>query len=292
MSAAASAWRDFLVQVDDEEPEEDVLVAAETFLFTKAKLTSPARAKGLGLEAFQKNSDWPEELPVQAFLSRVVMALDAAAAADRTAREMASTNRGAAGSMSSALSLASALAPPRTCDVPAVLASANLSKLPFVHQLDQSIVDKMNGETQEAKILSRHPFTYVDLTAKEVVPVWLHPEAVGGRITEDDAELDGMMQVNSLAKLGAALRSATEGTRFFRTLAQWSASYWRWVPMAVALGHLSWVQALAHNDTICAIVEEEKEEGKGPYLAFLYDDMLRRQLEKRFQKKKRPRPRC
>jgi hypothetical protein len=108
---------------------------------------------------------------------------------------------------------------------------------------------------------------------------------VGGRITEDDAELDGMMQVNSLAKLGAALRSATEGTRFFRTLAQWSASYWRWVPMAVALGHLSWVQALAHNDTICAIVEEEKEEGKGPYLAFLYDDMLRRQLEKRFQKK-------
>ena len=137
----------------------------------------------------------------------------------------------------------------------------------------------------EATIHQRQPFLYVDLTSKDVLPIWLHPKAVGGRFRQDEANLlNGDEPVDSLARLGAALRNATESQRFFRSFSQWSAAWWKYVPIAVSVSQLSWVSAIAHADVVAQIVETERAEGRSGYLAFFYDELLRRQLAARAAK--------
>ena len=51
-----------------------------------------------------------------------------------------------------------------------------MEKLLFVAQLEQSLVDKMHSETIEAMTSNRKPFLFVELSSKEVIPVWLTPE--------------------------------------------------------------------------------------------------------------------
>ena len=170
----------------------------------------------------------------------------------------------------------------RTADTSKLLREAGLAKLPFIAQLDQSLIDKMHNETVEAKSAGRKPFYFVDLAGKEVIPVWLTPEAVGGKFREEEAlSLTGGEQINSLTQLGQALRGATDSQRFFRSFIQWSASFWRWAPVAVAVGHMSWVAAILHHDNIAKLCEAERCEGRGPYLAFLYDELARRQIAAR-----------
>ena len=54
--------------------------------------------------------------------------------------------------------------------------------------------------------------------------------------------------------------------------------------MAVALEHVSWVPAILHHDVVCQIAEEERSAGKPVYLAFLYDEIVRRQIASRAPK--------
>ena len=51
--------------------------------------------------------------------------------------------------------------------------------------------------------------------------------------------------------------------------------------MAVAVGHWTWPAALLHHDNIAKLSEQERAEGKGPFLARLYDEMSRRQVAAR-----------
>ena len=139
----------------------------------------------------------------------------------------------------------------------------------------------MNQESVEAKAAGRKAFLFVDLTAKEVLPVWLTPESVGGKFNDEEAlSLAGGENISSLTQLGQAL-SATEGQRFFRSFPQWSAAYWRWVPVAVALDQASWVAAILHHDLVAKICETERNEGRGPYLGFIYSEMVRKQISAR-----------
>ena len=125
----------------------------------------------------------------------------------------------------------------------------------------------------EATPHQRQPFLYVDVNSKDVLPIWLHPNAVGGRFRQDEASLlNGDAPVDSLARLGAALRNATESQRFFRSFSQWSAAWWKYEPIAVSVSQLSWVSAITHADAVAQIVETEHAEGRSGYLAFFYDD--------------------
>ena len=56
---AEAAWRAFLTQVDEEEPETAILQAVEVFLFEKAKLKSSKAADGIRLNKFKAHADFP-----------------------------------------------------------------------------------------------------------------------------------------------------------------------------------------------------------------------------------------
>jgi hypothetical protein len=51
------------------------------------------------------------------------------------------------------------------------------------------------------------------------------------------------------------------------------------------MDQVSWVHILLHGDIISRIAEEERADKRPPYIAFLYDELLRRQVEKRAQKR-------
>ena len=103
--------------------------------------------------------------------------------------------------------------------------------------------------------------------------------------SQDADHMDGDEATSTLQQLGKALQGATEHSRFFRASAQWASAYWKWAAAAVALGHMEWTWCVAHHDVVCQIAEQQRQEGKGPYAAFLYDSMLRRQIESRVAKK-------
>ena len=278
---AQAAWRAYLEQIDDTAPDEGVLKAAEDFLYDKAELGGPKATDGITLQKLEAHPDFPKAFRVQAFLARVLRHIDSVARANEAAR---TANLGAPlpASASSARALADTLSPPKTADTSKLLREAGLNKLPFVAQLDQALIDKMNQESVEAKAAGRKAFLFVDLTSKEVLPVWLTPESVGGKFNDEEAlSLAGGEHISSLTQLGQALRSATEGQRFFRSFPQWSAAYWRWVPVAVALDQASWVAAILHHDLVAKICETERNEGRGPYLGFIYSEMIRKQISAR-----------
>ena len=273
-------WKTFLDTIDSEDTDKAVLAATEKY-FRDIRMATPAAAAGITNAMLSARTDFPGEPVVQAFIARTVDTLTAVAAARRTALEAGAGS--SAPNIGSALNLANTLAPPKRVDTVAELKKAGVENLPFALMLDQTLVDRMASETDAARATGRPAFLYVELASKEVLPLWIAPESVGGRPDDDDVRLADE-QVGSLAKLGQALKGATEAKRYFTSLAQWSAAYWKYAPFAAAFGHLTWSQVLLHFNSIMRLVEEEKLEGRGPSLAFLFDDMLRRQIEKRAEK--------
>ena len=55
--------------------------------------------------------------------------------------------------------------------------------------------------------------------------------------------------------------------------------------MAVACEHMSWPTALVHLDVISQLAEAERLKGRSPYVAFIYDQMVRQQWARRAEKK-------
>jgi len=274
-------WKSFLDTIDAEETDAAVLAATEKY-FRDIGMASPAAAAGITNAKLGARTDFPDNPVVQAFISRTVDTLTPVAAARRTALETAGATSSAP-NLGSAMGLATALAPPKRVNTVAELEKACVKDMPFALMLDQSLVERMSAETDAARAASRPAFLYVELASKEVLPLWIAPESVGGRPDEDEVRIEDE-HVGSLAKLGQAIKEATEAKRYFTSVAQWSAAYWKWAPFTAAFGHFTWSQALLHFNSVMRLVEEEKIEGRGPSLAFLFDDMLRRQIEKRAEK--------
>ena len=278
---STSAWHEFLPLVDDEETTQaDVLEATKKF-FLEVGLATPRQADGCTVQNLEKLDKWPTNPAVQAFVARAVRTLASVKLANEASRL---TQKAIEPSMQSALGLASQLAPPKRVDTEQLLRDANLASLPFVLQLEQPLIDRLDEETKAAKSASRIAFSFVDLTSPQVTPPWLLPEAVGAKYKpgdENEINLQGSDEVATLAKLGQALRGATENHRFFRSYSQWAPCWWRVVPFQVALGQLTWPQAIMHANTVAQIAEEERMQGKPPFTAFLYEELLRKQLEKR-----------
>ena len=285
-AVSSSPWIPFLKSVDDDEPEESELNAASEFM-TKL-FASPQKAYGVRFDALSKHPDFPKDLALQAFLSRALETLEAAQRAKNAAAQLASAKQQAAPqpSLSNAMGLASALAPPKSCDTQALLNAASMGDLPFVNQCDQAVWDRLHADTSEAKVQNRSAYAYIDLTSPGVLPIWLYAEAVGGKSNDiGEHDVDVGAEVQTLAKLGQALRGATAGRLFFRSVQQWNGAYWRYALVAIAAEQITMVQAAIHCDMIMQLAEQEKIERRPPYLAFLYDELLRKQIEKRVQKR-------
>ena len=282
-SLLSGEWAAFLDAVDEEPPIEAVAKTALKFLKDDVAFAKPSQAVGTTLDRLEKHADWPVDLPTQAFLARVLQTLEAIAAAKRVTAASASASGGGSGAppnLGSALHIANALAPLKTANTVELLKKIGLEDLPYAQQIDQTVVDRMWTESEAAKRESRQAFLFVDLTGKEVLPLWVPPEYVGGK-ADEDVDLSGDLSTSSLARLGQALNKATEGKRCFTSVAQWTATWLRYAPFAVACGHLSWSQIFIHSNSVLRIVEEEKAEGRGPFLAFVYDELVRKQIERR-----------
>jgi len=174
--------------------------------------------------------------------------------------------------------LAQALTEPQP-DVGTLLtASAQASLAPHM-LVEQAVWLVMRTEVCAARRAERTPFLYVDLTAQEVLPMWLPPEAVGAKLTlsgQADLPGDAGSSVNALSR---ALKAAYTTPRFFRTATQWSTCYWRWAAVAVATEMWTWPIALTYHDTVLRVMEESAAEG--PHLGIVHDDLQRRNWARR-----------
>ena len=167
-------WAAFLDAVDEEPPVEAVAKAALKFLKDDVAFGKPSQAVGTTLDKLEKHTDWPTDLPTQAFLARVLQTLEAIAAAKRVTAASASASGGGSGAppnLGSALHIANALAPLKTANTLELLKKIGLGDLPYAQQIDQSVVDRMWTESEAAKRETRQAFLFIDLTGKEVLPL-------------------------------------------------------------------------------------------------------------------------
>eukprot|EP00971_Amphidinium_carterae_P352537 6492642-Amphidinium_carterae.1 len=227
-------------------------------------------------------------LPVKAFLRR---ALRVITALEDTTAVAAATQQPASGPHMSAASLALQLAPSKEVNVVEKLKSVNphfskLDNMPFHMLPESSVWSLLQAENDAATASSRTAFSYVDLTSKEWLPLWIAPDAVGGKTIlpgDSDWLLSGDQTTTTLSAFGKALQQATQAPRFFRNLTQWVATFQRYSLVAEAMSQFSRKAACCHLHTVLRLAEEERIAGGSPYLAILYDDLLRKQFARRAQ---------
>ena len=114
-----ASWADFLKKVEDPSPGEAVVKATISWFTDTMKVESPALAEGYTEQMLE--DQFPKELPVQACIRRVLRAVDAVSQARRAQQ--------AAGTTSSAQSLAKLFLPSKVADVANLLHKAHMSKL-------------------------------------------------------------------------------------------------------------------------------------------------------------------
>lgn len=171
-------------------------------------------------------------------------------------------------------------------DVQMLLKGASCEGLPYELQAENQLWTALNADTAVAIKNGRVAFAYVDLTAKQVLPVWLPADAVGGKSMPISEELwDSSRSGSSIAQLGAALRAVTQSPRCFRSIAQWSSAFWRYAPVAVAVKQMNWPMALTHHATIMRLAEELRLTEGESIIAILYDQLRRQQWAKRAAQK-------
>ena len=76
--------------------------------------------------------------------------------------------------------------------------------------------------------------------------MWMAQEAVGDTtLRRGELDLDADANTYSLGALSKAFKGALEKSRFFKSLAQWSAVWHRYSPIAIAMEQMSWSNSLA-----------------------------------------------
>ena len=288
-------WEKFIKESEASAPDPADLKAVADFFKDKLGCANPGSLEGYSEANLQAGG--VDDLTPQrrALAIRVFRSADAVYSAKRYKKTLGAATTGlpspGAAGVASGLSLASALAPPGgspTADTTALLAVAGCSKLPYHLQAEQSLWDTLQNHTTTAVSQGKTPFAFVDLTDKAVLPVWLPVEAIGGRFTFQEggeATLSTDSSVASLGELSKALKTATSTSRFFRTTAQWVASWDRYSVVAVGTNQMTWSAVHAHRDQVMKLVEAERIQGKSPYLAFVYDVLHRTNIARRANRK-------
>ena len=165
----------------------------------------------------------------------------------------------------------------KTVDVESKMKTVALHSLPVYWRAQPALHPLMEADDKAAKDSSpqRSAFTYVDLTHKDLLPLSMSSEAVGGRTPRPgELEWDLNADTTSLGASGRAFKSALEKPRYFRSMVHWSAVWNRYAPAAVAMGQRTWPLALNHLGQMYKLVEEEHCCGNNPAVVFVYDELL------------------
>ena len=216
---AEAAWISYLSSVDDVQQSSEVITTvAQAFIMLQ--LFSPDAA--VGVKEFEVADTIEDNVAAKALVRRTLRALEQSEAV-RRATELAQTNVPqlsglgfgedsgvglTGGSQGSALALAQAgmriAASPKKpeVDVHRLLSEHGFAKIPSDGIPELSIFEDLARDNQTAEATGRSAFTFVDLTQKEVSPLWLTPESIGGKTVVPGQELhiSEDSQMNSIAR--------------------------------------------------------------------------------------------
>ena len=281
-----ASWEDFIASAEQSPPDTAVRDRVVQAFKNVLKAATPWDAEGLTEDSVTAAiTDSP---PALALARRTLRNVEAAAKARRVQVAQSMTLAGAAGVAASAKALAAAMSPMKSTDAQDLLAKANLQGLQYHLQPDQGLFDVLQAHTDEARKNGKTPFLFVDLTAKDTLPLWVPSDSVGGKFSlrdEEEFSLASTSPIGSLGDLTRALKGATATPRFFRSVSQWTAAFWRWAVAAVAAQHITMPQVIAHQDVVLQVCEQERLRSRPPYAGFLYDEMARKQWARRADKK-------
>jgi len=168
----------------------------------------------------------------------------------------------------------------KTVDILALLVVGGLQGTPQLGLAPAPLFERLAEAAEVAKKNAKKPHTFVELTSKDILPEWIPPEAVGGKLPvpcETAEESTG-----TLAQVATALKAATTAPRFFRTYQQWLGSWNRYGVAAISTKHMCVVSVLGHAQTIARISEERRGvEHHHVALSVQYDELRRRNWEAR-----------
>ena len=86
-------------------------------------------------------------------------------------------------------------------DVAKRLVEAGMSKLPYHMQCETVVWSILDAENKSAAKEGRVAFAYIDLTAKEVAPLWLPQDEIGGKSIFGSEGCFSESSTSSLAEL-------------------------------------------------------------------------------------------
>ena len=290
-------WLDFFVEISDEKPDKKVMDAAGKHLVEKASLQRPSDAVGATDVDIRDTADYKDvSMPVRALMGRAIRAANVISDEVKKRRMIASPQQNsksletsivqAAGRDASggviAAAVQSALEEKWTI-------SGLLGKAGLAHTA-QTLIGPLGSwalckaEVDNAEEEKRPAHAYVEFLDKAMIGTWLPAEATGGRsgITGEDAS---NVDKEKLKDINEALKSLSETPRFFRNLNQWNATYDRFTIMAVSTKMMTWLQLISYRQVITRIAEEAKTTGVSELLAVVYDEIQRKELRDRCQRK-------
>ena len=236
---AAEEFKTFLEAVDHPAASEQLINDAQAW-FTAASIVSSSVLEGLtvaDLESLTGDTGLPTDLPTRAFIRRACAAASVVATikkrkmVEQTAGSSASGSGaaasgsslgGAAGLPSSALALiaSAAASSGSSCDINKLCSDGGIPGWPAHLHAEKALWDALDSASKKAaaETVPRKTFTFVDLTGKETLPVWL-PQAVltAGR-SHDPSALGFDSSPQEVRLLMTALCAAATAPRAFTSL--------------------------------------------------------------------------
>ena len=170
-------------------------------------------------------------------------------------------------------------------DVAKCLGEVSMSKLPYHLQCDKSNWKILDAENKAAQKAERTAFAYVDLTAKEVLPIWLPADAIGGKPMFGTDWNNSDASSSSLAELGQTLQAATSQRKLFRSIAQSMGAFIKYAATAIPMSQMACSRTFAYLNTIMKIHEEMKQDKYVSAVAIVYDDVFRKTIARRAEAK-------
>ena len=170
--------------------------------------------------------------------------------------------------------------PKKAVDISLLLGAAGVQGTPQIGLAPAAVFERLAEAADTAKRNGKTPYTFVELTSRDILPEWIHPEAVGGKLPVPCENED--LATGTLAQVATALKAATTAPRFFRTYQQWLGAWNRYGVAAISTKHMCIVSVLGHAQTIARISEERRGvEHHHVALSVQYDELRRRNWEAR-----------
>ena len=290
-------WMDFFVDIPDEIPEKKNMDLARDHLKKKALLDRPSDSVGASDQDLRDTDGCKDvQMPVRALMGRAIRAANVISEEVKKRRMIATPQQSsksletsivqAAGRDASGGVIAAAVqsALDEKWTISGLLGQAGLA------HTSQFLIGPIGSwalckaEVDNAGEEKRQAHAYVEFLDKAMIATWLPAEATGGRsgITGEDAS---NVDKEKLKDINEALKSLSETPRFFRNLNQWNATYDRFTIMAVCTKMMTWLQLTSYRQVIARIAEEAKTTRVSELLAVVYDEIHRKELRDRCQRK-------